>query len=437
MSIWARGLNSFDRYVDVNNPQELATELAEKCFKNIELPPELQVYDKIENLICNYNSENIEFTAAKLKEILQEDKTCIPVVSRCISYFQKFKPATNYNSMIDILKPSYDIQISGEFSRFSIVDSIDSNCRKNIRGDNIKYVHQICPMNALDASKKALLYAALIESAPSCVNYLLLAGTQLEQKMATLAVMGGNMDIINTLEANNVSFNFMLSAAIAAHNYDLVDYLMEKYKVEKIDGRLCLSLCSIRGFYFCFVNNLIDRSFYEIMLKLGYFHFLEFCVRENLVDKMYRNAILDIYLKNKDIDSLRYVFNKLPDNGIIDDNIKLFGSAIQSESTEIIKLFIDNGFDPNVKYNFGSALSVVLKSKDFELAEFLIKNGADVNIQIKNEYYEIHYFLFLKFIFSFMTLLLLLLSNRTRKILYSYFSRKELIHQYQTFIIIF
>ena len=48
---------------------------------------------------------------------------------------------------------------------------------------------------------------------------------------------------------------------------------------------------------------------------------------------------------------------------------------------DILKLLVSMGFDVNVKYEKRTLLHYLIGEGDYELVEFIIHNGADVNIR--------------------------------------------------------
>lgn len=65
-----------------------------------------------------------------------------------------------------------------------------------------------------------------------------------------------------------------------------------------------------------------------------------------------------------------------------------FGQYIDKGKTEICQLFLDGGMDTNVRdYDGTPMLNIAVRSDNYELTEWLIENGADINTESEDRGY--------------------------------------------------
>ncbi len=102
------------------------------------------------------------------------------------------------------------------------------------------------------------------------------------------------------------------------------------------------------------------------------------------INKIYEDncSLLDIAVKNENIDMVKYIL----ENPKIEP--KTMGeSYLLSENLEITKLLLQNGADINYKTNVNALINLYLKKSYYNeeeiytLIEYLLKKGADINLQ--------------------------------------------------------
>ncbi|EAY19905.1 hypothetical protein TVAG_130130 [Trichomonas vaginalis G3] len=285
----------------------LPSNLKFKSIKDIQMPEEFNTYEEIEKLILNYNLENLESTFLSLKQILDADIALDQVVFNTLGYFKNFYKPDHFKNLETLLSTEYDINYKTYSIKLESVSNPNHTTNDKMNSDNISYVKKMCRSNKTE-TKHNLMCIACREGHINCVNYLLTTNLHLDREIARNAAFGGNMEIIQTLESKNLSFDYCLECAIARHHYALCDYLIKNYRCEKIDAKRCLEFYNFRAFYFCLENNLTKEMFIEDIAQRHYFYFFKYMAKQGFTGQVPRETILKHMIDKKYIEYVRFVF---------------------------------------------------------------------------------------------------------------------------------
>lgn len=116
---------------------------------------------------------------------------------------------------------------------------------------------------------------------------------------------------------------------------------------------------------------------------------------QNTQEKLDRNLLNIItFISNKDSSSLEKVINANNVNSFDTNGVNLLTLGVLSGDLNLVKVLIENGANPNLinQTQMGSTpLMMASEYKSLDIAKYLIKNGADINIQDSNGDPAIHW----------------------------------------------
>ena len=165
-----------------------------------------------------------------------------------------------------------------------------------------------------------------------CFKLLSINGNKFDEYTASLAVAGGNTEIINILVQNGIVFDSCFRTSIKYYRRSISEWLLSNYKCEFFDLPDCISFCDYRAFLFLLLNG------------------------------------------------------EDPNKGLYNKNSQTFLSYIITRSPlnlELLKILIQRGLQINERCKTERVTSLyelcTLKYFDIEAIELLISAGANIN----------------------------------------------------------
>ncbi|EAY17172.1 hypothetical protein TVAG_303920 [Trichomonas vaginalis G3] len=384
MSNWAPGYVNYTKGKRLTFTRSLPDNLSVSTINNIDLPQELQVYAKIEDLLKNLSIENLEATINSLSQIMKEDETTISVVFNYVSYFKNLFMDDRYEQLIKILSKDYNIKFDNVYNTLYELNNLDRTLLRDLPNDNIQQLQNIIKRDTYSIisydTKGRLIKLCLVLGFTNCVQYMILNGFDINSTHAPYAVFGGNLELIENLEANKIKFDNCLEYSIATHHNDISDYLLMKYKCEEIDANLCLQYFNIKAFYFCLQNGLTKTPFYENAVDYGYFGLLRYLVNNGMTHYVDRAKVLKYYISKDFFIENKFILENFKDNSDAESNAKIFRKIVNTNSVKLVKLFISNGYDPNVNLKIGNLANFAAKKGNVEFMKLLISKGVNINL---------------------------------------------------------
>ena len=189
----------------------------------------------------------------------------------------------------------------------------------------------------------------------NCFKYSLMNESMIDDCTAKYSIIGGNNEIIQTLNQKALSFDYCYQISVMNHRYSITDWLYTNFDCEDIPTIDLMISYSYEAFLFSYHNDLlngIDRISDDQVLYLS------------ACKSMYFPIILYILSNTSNI----YQY----------DTSQLLYTACIKESFQIIKYLIDKGIDKQQKYDNGDTLlHIAVQQKSLSMIKFLIDNGFD------------------------------------------------------------
>ena len=299
---------------------------------------------------------------------------------------------------------------------------------------------RVCEQDILDKEKNFMLNIiqfAAYYGAVNCFKFAVVNKQQPSSNTETMAIIGGNNEIIHILEQNNIEFNEQFLNSLQYFHFDIADWLLTtKISEYNIEVSQIIQLQSIKALYFIYkikpdelyinyltpvVQNDNDHLYYAIEeikthqkyviatksetidRKLNYA-----CKNNNLplvleltksgsltlstVDNdLYDSTPLDYACRNGNIDMARYLIDKGADINFGRRYSSLY-HAINSGNIDLIKFLLEKG----AKYPqspMEPMLISAVKSGDLQIVQLIYEKEPNVNVICNHgrtpEYYAV------------------------------------------------
>ena len=250
-------------------------------------------------------------------------------------------------------------------------------------------------------------------------KYFLLNDAEISSNLNKYAIAGGNLEIIHIVEQRGIKFDNCLTTSIIFHHNSIANWLMDNYECETIKFETALEAYNFQVFLFLYYNCCdpsreipIDKTYYlqtHILSDSYILPIIDFLINDGVFLDAKINSeqstYFELFKKDKlDSNLIKCLVEKVPDTldwfGLVCMHDQFpqidhhrFTALIDNESSpdfDLINFFISHGADVNKKYNLGpynkfksDIILPNLESK--ELIKLFIENGADVNLQSSNE----------------------------------------------------
>ncbi|EAY04415.1 hypothetical protein TVAG_417130 [Trichomonas vaginalis G3] len=275
-----------------SNKGVLKQDLQYKSIVELKLLDQLQIFQDIDDIIRNQTPENIDETFNKLKDIITIDEDLIYYMYNVLGYYTYLEDDDHkYDNLEKLLSTIKEPEYNNNFSTLFESEIPSTKIREMLRGDKIEVSKDILTNSNL--KNERLLEACCLDGNVNCLNFFLDNGYSIPKDLNRCAAIGGKMEIIKILEEKGVNFNNCLECAIAGHNHEVADYLMQKYTCEPIDGQACLFYFNFKGYWFCLQNKLETRNELCLLIAKGYSHFIDYIWTTDI----YKFSITDYFDK--------------------------------------------------------------------------------------------------------------------------------------------
>jgi hypothetical protein len=291
----------------------------------------------------------------------------------------------------------FDIYEKGSYGRAIADDDIEELIKKlAVRTDEIPEL----TVYGIGRSVPMFNVSALLSSI-KCFKFFLMNGETINDDVCSLAIQGGNSEIVHLCAQNGMSFKGCLEQSVFYHKYELFEWLNLHYNFEPVPLHTCLSVLNIVIFYY-YVNNGADinvrcnGSLLGCAAKYGHYNVVNYFANKgfDVSDKdEFGITPLQKSALNGHIDVTEYLVDKGVDvNERCNNGWSALIYASSNNYINIVEYLIDKGADINAKTNQGkNALSVALENRSFDTARYLINRGIDVNNVDKNKRNPMHY----------------------------------------------
>lgn len=313
------------------------------------------------SIASQYNNRYYKSYLSILKKIYQEHKDDMKHGTSLLSYFVCKEYGIPFNednekgcSFFDMDEVSLDY-----FEEDSIVTAI--------RNDDLESLQSIAKTTKIQKHQTyfsffypkirdyTLLDLCAIHGSINCWKFLTKKyKLHPDEECMPYSFLSGVPDIIKDCTMYNATNKECMKHAIISHRMDLVQYLMDKHKIE-IDLKSC-------G---CYNNMEAFLLYYDITSNS----------KECFVNSVWFNTP----------SICEYFLSKGVDINVQDKNHKtIFYYAAKKNKFEIVEFLLSHGADVNCKVSPGSsALHVASKRGNDKIVEYLISKGADIEMKDK------------------------------------------------------
>ena len=231
----------------------------------------------------------------------------------------------------------------------------------------------------------------------NCFKFLLSMKHVLDSSAVEMSIAGGNQDIIKIIEQNGHSLNTQFTRSVQYHHYEISEYLLSHYKCESFSLSLAMQYYDFRSFLFLILNGAdpnhgVLPPITSVCLYAPNVNAVKLLLQKGA--EMGKSS-LSFTTGYTPLTALCYnrmnyeLLDFLIDNGAdINQTFKkgdLFYTPLSYLCStdrvdfEALKIFIEKGADINFK-GFTPLCAVCSHSANVNIIQFLIDNGADVNL---------------------------------------------------------
>ncbi|EAY18700.1 hypothetical protein TVAG_063050 [Trichomonas vaginalis G3] len=365
----------------------MSSKAKQEILAETKIIPELSKFCIAENAIWNINSENMEETISKIKELISSKDVTLKFVELLIEKTKKFRIRQNsvllhlitvlhniypeysqFESMIKMWVPLSDIEQSSPLEYHIIMDNVEE-FKKFIEGKATKqtkkknYLEQACKYGSVD-----------------CFKYLVSNGAVLSDDAPKLAATGGNITILQLIEGLGRNIVGIHQQAIKAHHNDVVEWLMDKYDfIKELNSAEILQTTNVTLFNYCMANN-IDVNNTDLLFfpcQIGSLPLLKYFVEKlNITDSSgAKQSPLIAAILNDSAELIEYLashaFELNQTVQFENHKISLLSFALKHQKIEAANALADHGVQTS-----WDELNKSLESNQLSLTAKIMSNGA-------------------------------------------------------------
>lgn len=190
----------------------------------------------------------------------------------------------------------------------------------------------------------------------NCFKFLMMNKLDLTDRLVTLSVEGGNIEIIRILQQNGADFKNSINAALSFHHEQIHDWIVNNYGFE--------------GFY---VQDCLEFYFHKALI-----YYLE---NKGDINFMHNNATpLCRACMNNFFIVIKYIIEQGADVNKFSNILTPLSIACDKNNINAIKYLLDHGSEPNVKVEIDKTpLTIAIENDAIDVVQMLIDKGAKVN----------------------------------------------------------
>lgn len=185
-----------------------------------------------------------------------------------------------------------------------------------------------------------------------------------------LAVITGNIEIINILHESGHDFGDYLDTAIEFHRNEIADWILSNYETKELNPTFCLGSLNIKAFCYCIYNNIGNNL--DLLMNMELFDLAKISLQNgNLINDREFQSIL----QSDDFKTIDF----LVENSYSINNYQL-SSIIRLDCYQTFEKFFNNHL--LYQFNQNYMLLEAMKQGSQKIFEFLFKKGAKIHFQM-------------------------------------------------------
>ena len=397
--------NKIASLLEKNNHDSLYLQYINRClFYHLLIRP--KQFQHICNFIAHLYFSNSKEESKAIQSILKNNNFYHSMDLSTIRYILYHQGLVNERPIESVFQISTWIFSESKISSISsILFNDDLQILKSFMAKN---PNKLLPQTTLLDNHNNILSAlefCAYHGSSKCFDFLFSNGFAYKiQSLKKNCIIGGNFDIIHTVEQNNINFNYCFKFSVQYHHKNISNWLLTKYSCELFPMELCITFCNYHSFIFMLLN-------YENINKEIFRHLsTTFIFNESDVDwkTITCTKIYDFIITNSTLNPIS--IKLLCDVGVnINKELLMESDLILQKFTVLHCMCVQN--IPNLKsiqslIDFGADVNQILSIEDktitdakqqtktilyylcqqnnihdkFELIKLLLENNADPNI---------------------------------------------------------
>ena len=307
---------------------------------------------------------------------------------------EKFIEADNdYDSYL-LIYDNYEPDSISYFIKNDMIDQLKqflyNNTEYNINQPFKQYRTEGLPQVFLYQTQSiTLLDISCYFGAINCFKYFIMNNCEISEYTAGYAIAGGNFEIIHILEQKKVSFDETLPISIEFHRNDISNWLLLNYNTsyQLKDSILYYDIPSF--LYKIIRKDYTGNEIYDILeysCYTGIIQILQFGLDDLHLDPKYHNDDINFPITTAICNHHTHIINYLITQKHVDiSKSHYLGftpilSACREGLLDTVKLLIQNGADPNEKYERYTPLKLAVTNKHISIVKYLVEEQ-HVNIE--------------------------------------------------------
>ena len=270
----------------------------------------------------------------------------------------------------------------------------------------------------IDEDSISLLDFCCFIGSPKCFKYFCMNECTLSDLTPQYSIIGGNFEIIQILNQNNVEFDDCFYLSIKYHRYSISNWLLTNYECEPVSEEDCIQNYNFKGFLFIHYNQYLH---YDILQKdyeqeydgdeeddeqtiyplpyfclIGYLPIVQYLFSKYQLKS--KNDPIFISSAGNSISAghlpiLEFLFNHGCSMELkTKQGLTFLHIACLEGYFKVVEYYINHGFDKESKTNDGlTALHIATREGYLNIVEFLIGHGCDIEAITKTGLTPLHF----------------------------------------------